>query len=129
MAMFLAPKPTSDTVTQALGKMVSAFMRTTSKLLYFNVGKWKEADKYGKLKNLDFDNFRSGERVDSDEYEREQVSDFVLWKAKKEGEPSWEFEFASKPLDGRPGWHLECSVMEKEILGLPFDIHTGGIDL
>lgn len=97
--------------------------------VYFNVGKWKEADKYGKLKNLDFDNFRSGERVDSDEYEREQVSDFVLWKAKKDGEPSWEFEFDGKTLVGRPGWHLECSVMEKEILGLPFDIHTGGIDL
>lgn len=97
--------------------------------VYFNVGKWKEADKYGKLKNLDFDNFRTGERVDSDEYEREQVSDFVLWKAKKDGEPSWGFEFAGKTLVGRPGWHLECSVMEKEILGLPFDIHTGGIDL
>ena len=97
--------------------------------VYFNVGKWKDSDKYGKLKNLDFDNFRSGERVDSDEYEREQVSDFVLWKAKKEGEPSWEFEFEGKLLVGRPGWHLECSVMEKEILDLPFDIHTGGIDL
>ncbi|MER3328724.1 MAG: cysteine--tRNA ligase, partial [Candidatus Kapaibacterium sp.] len=48
--------------------------------VYFNVEKWKDADKYGKLKNLDFDNFRTGERVDSDEYEREQVSDFVLWK-------------------------------------------------
>lgn len=97
--------------------------------VYFNVGKWKEADKYGKLKNLDFNNFRSGERVDSDEYEREQVSDFVLWKAKKEGEPSWELELDGKTLIGRPGWHLECSAMEKEILGLPFDIHTGGIDL
>jgi len=97
--------------------------------VYFNVGKWKETDKYGKLKNLDFENFRSGERVDSDEYEREQVSDFVLWKSKKEGEPSWQFEFNGKTLVGRPGWHLECSVMEKEILGLPFDIHTGGIDL
>ncbi|TNE32910.1 cysteine--tRNA ligase [bacterium] len=97
--------------------------------VYFNVGKWREADKYGKLKNIDFENFRSGERVDSDEYEREQVSDFVLWKAKKENEPSWELDFDGKTLVGRPGWHLECSSMEYEILGLPFDIHTGGVDL
>lgn len=97
--------------------------------VYFNVGKWKEADKYGKLKNIDFENFRSGERVDSDEYEREQVSDFVLWKAKKENEPSWDLEYNGKILEGRPGWHLECSSMEYELLGLPFDIHTGGIDL
>ncbi|MFN3195621.1 MAG: cysteine--tRNA ligase [Chlorobiota bacterium] len=97
--------------------------------VYFNVGKWKDVDKYGKLKNIDFENFRSGERVDSDEYEREQVSDFVLWKERKENEPYWTLELDGKKLEGRPGWHLECSVMERELLGLPFDIHTGGIDL
>lgn len=97
--------------------------------VYFDVTKWKEADKYGKLKNIDFDNFIKGARIDSDEYEREQVSDFVIWKAKKDGEPFWDFDFNGTNLPGRPGWHLECSAMEYDILGLPFDIHTGGVDL
>lgn len=97
--------------------------------VYFNVEKWKDTDKYGKLKNIDFENFRSGERVDADEYDKENVSDFVLWKAKREGEPYWELPFEEQILEGRPGWHLECSVMEHELLGLPFDIHTGGVDL
>ena len=97
--------------------------------VYFNVGKWSATGNYGKLKNIDWDNFKSGQRIDSDEYEREQVSDFVLWKSKKEGEPSWDFELDGKTIQGRPGWHLECSTMEKEIFGLPFDIHTGGVDL
>lgn len=98
--------------------------------VYFDVNKWKDADKYGKLFKIDFDNFRKGERVDSDEYEKENVSDFVLWKAKKDDEPYWEFELAGDNLPGRPGWHLECSTMSKELFKeLPFDIHTGGIDL
>ena len=97
--------------------------------VYFDVAKWREADVYGKLKKIDFDNFRKGARIDADQYEREQVSDFVLWKAEKEGEPSWDFDIDGENLPGRPGWHLECSTMEYEILGLPFDIHTGGIDL
>lgn len=97
--------------------------------VYFNVSKWSAADKYGKLKNIDWDNFKSGSRIDQDNYEREDASDFVLWKAQKEGEPHWEFILDGQSLPGRPGWHLECSTMEYEILGLPFDIHTGGVDL
>jgi cysteinyl-tRNA synthetase len=97
--------------------------------VYFNVAKWSEVDKYGKLKNIDWDNFKKGHRIDSDTYEREDVSDFVLWKQKKENEPYWEFTLDNISLPGRPGWHLECSTMEYSILGLPFDIHTGGIDL
>ncbi len=97
--------------------------------VYFNVSKWSMADKYGKLKNIDWDNFKSGSRIDHDNYEREDASDFVLWKAQKEGEPYWEFILDGQSLPGRPGWHLECSTMEYEILGLPFDIHTGGVDL
>lgn len=97
--------------------------------MYFNVGKWRENQTYGKLKKIDFENFKTGSRIDTDEYEREQVSDFVLWKAKKEGEPFWQFEIDGRILEGRPGWHLECSAMEFDILGLPFDIHTGGVDL
>ncbi|MFP4370169.1 MAG: cysteine--tRNA ligase [Candidatus Kapaibacterium sp.] len=97
--------------------------------VYFNVAKWRESEVYGKLKKIDFDNFRSGVRIDADQYEREQVSDFVLWKARKEGEPYWEFEINGESCPGRPGWHIECSSMEYKLLGLPFDIHTGGVDL
>ncbi len=97
--------------------------------VYFDVAKWRKDDVYGKLFKIDFDNFRPGTRVDSDEYERESVSDFVLWKEKKEGEPCWDFEIDGINCPGRPGWHIECSAMEYELLGLPFDIHTGGIDL
>lgn len=97
--------------------------------VYFNVEKWSKDDKYGKLKNIDFSSFQKGVRIDSDTYEREDANDFVLWKAKKEEEPFWNFDLDGISLPGRPGWHLECSTMEYEILGLPFDIHTGGIDL
>ncbi len=97
--------------------------------VYFNVSKWRTIDKYGKLFNIDFDNFKQGARVDSDEYEKENVSDFVLWKAKKDDEPFWEFEIDGQQCPGRPGWHIECSSMEFELLDLPFDIHTGGVDL
>jgi len=97
--------------------------------VYFDVNKWKNTYKYGRLKQIDFDNFKSGQRIDTDEYEREQVSDFVLWKSAKKDEPSWGFTIDNKNCQGRPGWHLECSTMEYEIFGLPFDIHTGGVDL
>lgn len=96
---------------------------------YFNVSEWRKRDTYGKLFKIDFDNFISGTRIDSDQYDREQASDFALWKARKEGEPYWDFRINDDNFPGRPGWHIECSVMEKEILGLPFDIHTGGVDL
>lgn len=97
--------------------------------VYFDVNAWSAADKYGKLVNIDFDNFQAGVRIDADEYERDQVSDFVLWKARREGEPYWEFEVDGQACPGRPGWHIECSTMEADLLGLPFDIHTGGVDL
>ncbi|HYF03395.1 MAG TPA: class I tRNA ligase family protein, partial [Patescibacteria group bacterium] len=61
--------------------------------------------------------------------ERGDVRDFVLWKAHKEGEPYWDFKIGGQDLPGRPGWHIECSAMARELLGLPFDIHTGGVDL
>ncbi|TAL67577.1 MAG: cysteine--tRNA ligase [Bacteroidetes bacterium] len=97
--------------------------------VYFNVNEWRKKDKYGKLYKIDFENFRAGVRIDADQYEREDANDFVLWKFKKPGEPYWEFEIDGVICDGRPGWHIECSAMEKELLGLPFDIHTGGVDL
>ncbi len=97
--------------------------------VYFDVSEWRKEHAYGRLHKIDFDKFVSGARIDADQYERDEVFDFALWKAKKEGEPYWDFDFFGKNIPGRPGWHIECSCMEKELLGLPFDIHTGGVDL
>jgi cysteinyl-tRNA synthetase len=97
--------------------------------IYFNVAKYRQHDKYGKLFKIDFEHFQAGLRVDTDQYEREQVSDFVVWKGRKEGEPYWDFYVNDVNYPGRPGWHTECSAMTHKLLGLPFDIHTGGIDL
>jgi cysteinyl-tRNA synthetase len=80
---------------------------------------------YGKLSHNDFSGIRSGARVDVDEYDKADARDFVLWKAQKDGEPAWQ-----TPLGpGRPGWHIECSVMAMKYLGETLDIHTGGVDL
>jgi cysteinyl-tRNA synthetase len=80
---------------------------------------------YGKLSHNDFSGIRAGARVDVDEYDKDDARDFVLWKAKKEGEPSW-----NEPIGaGRPGWHIECSVMAMKYLGETLDIHAGGVDL
>lgn len=97
--------------------------------VYFDVNAWRQVDVYGKLYKIDFENFKPGSRIDSDSYERGQAYDFALWKARKPGEPEWEFIINGEKCTGRPGWHIECSVMERELLGLPFDIHTGGVDL
>jgi len=80
---------------------------------------------YGKLSRLDLSHTQPEDRVDSDEYTKENPRDFVLWKARKEGEAYWD-----TPLGpGRPGWHLECSTMSMKYLGESFDIHCGGVDL
>ena len=80
---------------------------------------------YGKLSRVQIDATSDYSRVDSDEYEKEGARDFVLWKAKKDGEPSWQTQIG----EGRPGWHLECSAMSMRLLGDTFDIHTGAVDL
>jgi cysteinyl-tRNA synthetase len=90
--------------------------------IYFSIEKFK---KYGKLSGLDKEGIKVGARVDQDEYEKESAQDFVLWKAKKEDEPSWPAPFG----EGRPGWHIECSAMSMRYLGETIDIHTGGVDL
>lgn len=97
--------------------------------VYFNVATYSTTHSYGRLFAIDTANFREGVRIDADEYDRESVSDFVLWKGRKDHEPYWDFEIDGHQLPGRPGWHIECSAMSKEILGLPLDIHTGGVDL
>lgn len=92
--------------------------------VYYRVAKFSS---YGKLskKKLDQNIAGASDRVDVDEYDREQISDFVLWKKVKEGEPSWDSPWGK----GRPGWHIECSAMSMELLGESFDIHAGGEDL
>ncbi|HZT37522.1 MAG TPA: cysteine--tRNA ligase [Bryobacteraceae bacterium] len=90
--------------------------------VYFRISKFPE---YGKLSHADFTGMQAGARVDVDEYDKADARDFVLWKAKKDGEPSWPAPFG----EGRPGWHIECSVMAMKYLGETLDIHAGGVDL
>jgi cysteinyl-tRNA synthetase len=89
---------------------------------YFRIERFPE---YGKLSKKDLEGMEDGARVDSDEFEKEVVRDFALWKAAKEGEPSWESVLGA----GRPGWHIECSAMATAMLGESFDLHAGGEDL
>ncbi len=91
--------------------------------IYFKIATFPE---YGKLARLDHAGIQPGARVDTDSYEKEDVRDFVLWKATRPDEPTW--DFGQGP--GRPGWHLECSAMALRLLGEPpIDIHAGGVDL
>ena len=90
--------------------------------IYFRVEAFKD---YGKLSKFDRDGIKAGARVDSDEYDKADVRDFVLWKAPKEGELFWETSLGP----GRPGWHIECSAMSMKYLGPSLDIHSGGSDL
>lgn len=97
--------------------------------VYFSIKAYKKAGKqYGQLLQLDSAN-TSEARIDNDEYDKESVHDFALWKSRKGDEPAWDFELDGHNLLGRPGWHIECSAMSAASLGQPFDIHTGGIDL
>ncbi|MDP2632274.1 MAG: cysteine--tRNA ligase [Candidatus Curtissbacteria bacterium] len=90
--------------------------------IYFAVEKFKD---YGKLSGLEKRELKKGARVNDDQYDKENWSDFALWKFPKGGEPSWPSPFG----EGRPGWHIECSAMSIAELGDSFDIHTGGVDL
>jgi cysteinyl-tRNA synthetase len=116
--------------TEHIDEMVVAIEKLTDRgftyasdgSVYYRIASFPE---YGKLSHLDFAGIRAGARVDVDEYDKDDARDFVLWKAKKDGEPGW-----STPIgEGRPGWHIECSVMAMKYLGETLDIHAGGIDL
>ncbi|MFQ6061907.1 MAG: cysteine--tRNA ligase [Methanosarcinales archaeon] len=89
--------------------------------IYYKISNFKE---YGNLSKIDLSKVEIGASVDADEYEKEDVRDFALWKAKREGEPFWKTEIG----EGRPGWHIECSAMSTKYLGPTLDIHTGGVD-
>ena len=91
--------------------------------VYFKIDTFPD---YGKLARLDHAGIRPGARVDSDQYDKQDARDFVLWKATGADEPSWDFGIGP----GRPGWHIECSAMALRLLGdAPIDIHAGGVDL
>jgi cysteinyl-tRNA synthetase len=116
--------------TEHIPEMVAAIEQLTVKghtyasdgATYFRIGTFPG---YGKLSHNNFEGILSGARVDVDEYDKADARDFVLWKSRKDDEPFW-----SSPIgDGRPGWHIECSVMAMEYLGETLDIHAGGVDL
>ena len=89
--------------------------------LYFKIATFP---RYGRLANINPEAMSGHERIDSDEYEKDDTRDFAVWKAHKNDEPCWKTEIG----DGRPGWHMECSAMSMKYLGETFDIHTGGVD-
>ncbi|HLA16102.1 MAG TPA: cysteine--tRNA ligase [Candidatus Limnocylindrales bacterium] len=96
--------------------------RTPDGSVFFSIASWPS---YGRLARIDPSGQRVGERVIADEYAKDDVRDFAVWKAAKPGEPVWETAIGP----GRPGWHIECSAMSMRHLGESFDIHTGGVDL
>jgi cysteinyl-tRNA synthetase len=130
-AMIGIEQPTLVRATQHIQEM-AAFVaklvergiayRTDDGSYYFRIAKFPQ---YGKLSKKDFSGMRDGARVDVDEYDKDSARDFALWKAPKPGEASWDTAIGP----GRPGWHLECSVMSMEELGESFDLHAGGEDL
>ena len=96
--------------------------------VYFSIQNYQGCGcNYGRLLNLNFDAMRQGERVSNDEYEKDSVADFALWKARvpEDGDVHWSSPWG----DGRPGWHIECSAMSMKLLGNTFDLHLGGEDL
>ena len=97
--------------------------QSEDKSIYFSIEKFPE---YGKLAHIDRDNQRAGVRIDADEYAKDSVADFALWKARDEadGDVWWPSPWG----EGRPGWHIECSAMSMKYLGESFDLHTGGVD-
>jgi cysteinyl-tRNA synthetase len=122
------PRATDEANLRAMTELVTALERRghtyrSDGSLYFKIATFPP---YGHLARLDQEGIKPGARVDSDSYAKEDARDFVLWKATKPGEPTWDFGLGP----GRPGWHLECSAMALRLLGEPpIDIHGGGVDL
>ena len=130
--LHVRPATKHPLATEEIGGMIEMIQELMEKgyayekngTVYFRTRKFKE---YGKLSHKNLDDLQSGNRslLVSGEEEKEDPLDFVLWKPKKEGEPSWPSPWGN----GRPGWHIECSVMSKKYLGDQIDIHAGGEDL
>ncbi len=130
--MNVKPATTHPLATREIGGMLEMIGQLIEKgyayevngTVYFRTRRFAD---YGKLSHKNLDDLRSGNRslLVSGEDEKEDPLDFVLWKPKKEGEPAWESPWG----EGRPGWHIECSVMSKKYLGEQIDIHAGGEDL
>ena len=122
------PRATDEGNLRAMSDMILALEKNGHTYrrdgsIYFKIS---TLPAYGKLAHLDVAGMKDGARVDVDEYTKDDPRDFVLWKATKPGEPSW--DYGAGP--GRPGWHIECSAMALRLLGEPpIDIHAGGIDL
>ena len=122
------PRATDEANIQAMGDTIRALEKnghtyTSDGSIYFKISTLPD---YGKLAHLDHAGIKSGARIDSDKYEKEDARDFVLWKATKADEPTWDPGIGP----GRPGWHIECSAMALRLLGEPpIDIHGGGVDL
>ena len=122
------PRATDDLNIAAMGDTIAALERNghtyrSDGSVYFRIATFPE---YGKLARLDHAGIKSGARIDSDKYDKENARDFVLWKSTKPGEPTWDPGIGP----GRPGWHIECSAMALRLLGEPpIDIHAGGVDL
>ena len=122
------PRATDEPNLRAMAEMIQQLgtrghTYTSEGSTYFRIATLAD---YGKLARLDHDGIQAGARIDSDQYEKQDARDFVLWKATSEDEPTW--DFGAGP--GRPGWHIECSAMALRLLGdAPIDIHAGGVDL
>ena len=128
----IEPADNYPAATETIGEMVTLIQKLLDKgvaykgedgCIYFSIKKFPE---YGKLANIDTKKLKAGARISADEYEKEGVGDFALWKAwdENDGAVFWETKLGK----GRPGWHIECSAMSSKFLGESFDMHTGGVD-
>jgi cysteinyl-tRNA synthetase len=127
---FIKATESIEAMKHLIAKLYDADMAyVTDDGIYFSIEKYIASGKnYGQLLEITPQN--TGEaRIQNDEYDKESVHDFAHWKKQKDGEPAWDFALGKHSLKGRPGWHIECSAMSQQELGIPFDIHTGGIDL
>ena len=121
------PRATDEGNLQAMSDLILALERNGHTYrrdgsIYFKISTLPQ---YGQLARLDHAGMKDGARVDVDEYSKDDPRDFVLWKATRPGEPTWDFGTGA----GRPGWHIECSAMALRLLGDPLDVHLGGVDL
>jgi cysteinyl-tRNA synthetase len=122
------PRATDEENLRTMSDMIAALERNghtyrSEGSIYFKIATLPD---YGKLARLDHAGIKPGARIDADKYDKENARDFVLWKATRPGEPTWDFGVGP----GRPGWHIECSAMALRLLGeAPIDLHAGGVDL